>query len=42
MVVGNAPAASRSQGERTGNIAFGYRLAADGKHVDPDVQNRPY
>ncbi len=26
----------RSQGERTGNIAFGYRLAADGKHVEPD------
>ena len=27
----------RSQGERTGNIAFGYRLAADGKHVEPDA-----
>ena len=26
----------RSQGERVGNIAFGYRLAADGKHVEPD------
>ncbi len=26
----------RSQGERTGNIPFGYRLAADGKHVEPD------
>jgi DNA invertase Pin-like site-specific DNA recombinase len=27
----------RSRGERVGNIAFGYRLAADGKHVEPDV-----
>jgi DNA invertase Pin-like site-specific DNA recombinase len=27
----------RSQGERTGNIAFGYRLAAAGKHVEPDA-----
>jgi DNA invertase Pin-like site-specific DNA recombinase len=27
----------RSQGERVGNIAFGYRLAADGKHVEPDA-----
>jgi site-specific DNA recombinase len=26
----------RSQGERVGNIAFGYRLAADGKHVESD------
>ena len=26
----------RSQGERVGNIAFGYRLGADGKHVEPD------
>jgi len=26
----------RSQGERVGNIAFGYRLAADGKHVEAD------
>jgi DNA invertase Pin-like site-specific DNA recombinase len=26
----------RSQGERVGNIALGYRLAADGKHVEPD------
>jgi hypothetical protein len=37
MVDGHAPAASRSQGERTGNIAFGYRLAADGKHLEPDA-----
>ena len=27
----------RGQGERVGNIAFGYRLAADGKHVEPDT-----
>jgi DNA invertase Pin-like site-specific DNA recombinase len=26
----------RSQGERVGNIAFGFRLAADGKHVEKD------
>src|ERR1700730_1409791 len=26
----------RGQGERVGNIAFGYRLAPDGKHVEPD------
>jgi len=26
----------RSQGERVGNIHFGYRLAGDGKHVEPD------
>ena len=26
----------RSQGERVGNVSFGYRLAGDGKHVEPD------
>jgi site-specific DNA recombinase len=26
----------RSQGERVGNIAFGFRLADDGQHVEPD------
>jgi site-specific DNA recombinase len=26
----------RSNGERVGNIRFGYRLGADGKHVEPD------
>src|SRR5580698_8673246 len=26
----------RSQGERVGNIAFGFRLAADGQHIEPD------
>src|SRR5215469_14622303 len=26
----------RSNGERVGNIRFGYRLCADGKHVEPD------
>ena len=26
----------RSNGERVGNIRFGYRLSADGKHVEPD------
>jgi DNA invertase Pin-like site-specific DNA recombinase len=27
----------RGQGERVGNIAFGYHLAPDGKHVEPDT-----
>src|SRR5579863_4455362 len=27
----------RSNGERVGNIQFGYRLCADGKHVEPDA-----
>ena len=26
----------RTNGERVGNIQFGYRLGADGKHVEPD------
>lgn len=26
----------RSQGERAGNIQFGFRLGVDGKHVEPD------
>ena len=26
----------RSQGERVGNIAFGFRLAQDGEHVEPE------
>ncbi len=26
----------RSNGERVGNIQFGHRLGADGKHVEPD------
>src|SRR2546423_6274281 len=26
----------RTNGERVGNIQFGYRLRADGKHVEPD------
>ena len=26
----------RTNGERVGNIQFGYRLCADGKHVEPD------
>ncbi len=26
----------RSQGHRVGNIAFGFRLASDGHHVEPD------
>ena len=26
----------RSNGERTGNVPYGFRLAADGKHVEPD------
>src|SRR5450755_1844063 len=27
----------RSNGERVGNIAYGYRLSGDGTHVEPDV-----
>jgi len=27
----------RSQGERVGNIAFGFRLSADGQHLEPDT-----
>jgi site-specific DNA recombinase len=27
----------RSQGQRVGNIAFGFRLAGDGQHVEPDA-----
>jgi site-specific DNA recombinase len=27
----------RTNGERVGNIQFGYRLGADGKHVEPDA-----
>jgi DNA invertase Pin-like site-specific DNA recombinase len=27
----------RSCGERVGNIHYGYRLSADGKHVEPDA-----
>jgi site-specific DNA recombinase len=27
----------RTNGERVGNIRFGYRLGADGKHVEPDA-----
>ena len=26
----------RNNGERVCNIQFGYRLCADGKHIDPD------
>jgi len=26
----------RSLGQRVGNIAFGFRLAADGEHIEPD------
>jgi len=26
----------RGNGERVGNIAYGFRLAADGEHVEPD------
>src|ERR1700726_114912 len=33
---GDALKHKRSQSERVGNIAFGYRLAPDGKHVEPD------
>jgi hypothetical protein len=26
----------RTNGERVGNIRFGFRLCADGKHIEPD------
>jgi DNA invertase Pin-like site-specific DNA recombinase len=26
----------RAQGQRVGNIGFGYRLAADGRYLEPD------
>ena len=26
----------RTNGERVGNIQFGYRLCSDGKHLEPD------
>jgi DNA invertase Pin-like site-specific DNA recombinase len=30
----------RSNGERVGNIAYGFRLAADGKQLEPDAQEQ--
>src|SRR5580692_10550692 len=30
----------RGNGERVGNIAFGYRLAADGLHLEPDPREQ--
>src|SRR5205085_3176788 len=30
----------RSNGERVGNIAYGYRLGADGEHLEPDPQEQ--
>ena len=30
----------RAQGERTGNVPYGFRLAADGRHVEPDRHDR--
>jgi hypothetical protein len=30
----------RTSGERVGNIRFGYRLSADGKHVEPDPEEQ--
>jgi DNA invertase Pin-like site-specific DNA recombinase len=30
-----------SQGERAGNIAYGYRLAGDGQHLEPDGVRLP-
>ena len=33
----------RSQGERVGNIEFGYRLSPDGRHLESDsAENRPH
>ena len=32
-----ALAAKRSRGERIGTLPYGYRLAADGLHVEPDA-----
>ena len=36
----DAMAHKRSQRERVGNIAFGYRLAPDGAHVEPDEREQ--
>jgi DNA invertase Pin-like site-specific DNA recombinase len=30
----------RRNGERVGNIAYGFRLAADGEHVEPNVEEQ--
>jgi DNA invertase Pin-like site-specific DNA recombinase len=30
----------RSRGERVGNIAYGFRLAGDGAHVEPDADEQ--
>jgi site-specific DNA recombinase len=30
----------RSNGERAGNIAYGYRLASDGEHLELDPQEQ--
>jgi site-specific DNA recombinase len=27
----------RANGERVGNLAYGYRLSADGKHLEPEA-----
>ena len=32
----------RNNGERVGNIRFGYRLSVDGKHVKPTLQSRMF
>jgi site-specific DNA recombinase len=30
----------KAQGERVGNIPFGYQLCADGKHVEPNIREQ--
>jgi site-specific DNA recombinase len=33
---GDAPRHKRAQGQRVGNVEFGFRLAGDGRHLEPD------
>jgi len=30
----------RSQGERVGNIAYGFKLASDSKHIEPEADEQ--
>src|SRR5262249_6535196 len=33
-------AEKKSRGERVGNVPYGYRLASDGVHIEPDPQEQ--
>lgn len=35
-----AMAAKKARGESTGRVAFGFRLSADGVHIEPDAQEQ--